>query len=98
MRVRTVLSARSIASLLSATIAPGLVHLEREVHAALEVEAPLQRDVADGVVHETPSAPRSRASSPCAGTAPDRTPDDSADDDEYAILQVGHATAGWEVG
>ena len=50
MRVRTTLSARSIASRLVGDGALRLVDLEREVHAALEVEAALERHArGDGV-------------------------------------------------
>ena len=95
MRVRTVLSARSIASAFVAARNRLLrvVDLEREIHPALEIEPALQRNAAGRSRRAaTPSAPRTRASR-CAGTANQTDSSAEADDGQYAPLQ-GHTTAG----
>ena len=92
MRVRTTLIARSSASDLFGDGALRLVDLEREVHAALQVEPALERNARDGVVDEAVTA-----FDPLDDLAREQRPHGRChqrDDEQHAVLQVGHATAG----
>ena len=94
MRVRTTLSARSSASRLFGDGALGLVDLEREVHAALQVESALQRHAAHGVGRRTRRSRLTRSTT-VRGNSAQTDATSSAAISRQAVLQVGHATAEW---
>ncbi len=73
-----------------------LIDLEREVHSALEIQPSLQRDSRDGVEDISVAALHSldhlaREQRPCGRRQ-------QHNDEQHAVLQVGHATAGGRVG
>ena len=94
MRLRTTLSARSIASALFGDDALGLVDLEGEVHPALQVESALERHAVH-VCRDTGRRLRSRSRTlTVRGKSAQTDAATRASDDEQAVTEIGHSTAG----